>query len=518
MLIIDAAKTHSCGVLSLSGLLLLILVTACSSEGGAPSIPGAVADPSAGAPASAAGNTGAIGAGTSGGIASTAGTGSNVGAAGGSGATSVAGRGGSGAAGATATTAAGSGGQPASPMGGAPGPLAGDAAPAPVMPSEAKWNDPGQMPWVPVPDDRVAEECKLDKAMLAANNGKFPSGWAVVRYGKMCHDDTRNDRATEAYSATKTLGGVVTGIASYETRMFTKSGPRTGQLLDTDLASHWLASQSYNRQALVAHVLGMVAHNSNLAWGEKTFEYDAIGSVQINTLGTMVNAAIAQDSARLGSGIQEFTRKFLFEAIGMTDSSWSGAVYAYTWSTTLHDMARLGLLLMHRGMWGGKRVLDESWVYKMTHPSFEDANTAYGYLTWMNAPTGGTGFGDMIARDTCAPPAVWSKFPHRVSDAPDCNYGMQSCEQKFDVGTWSAQGAGGQVILGHPAFDLVIVAKDIQSVDCGPPCMWSAVRPALLAHDPMFKGNEEAFCEAYAKGDYAPDIQVPFVAPADATM
>lgn len=453
-------------------------------------------------------------------VGAVAGTNSIIRPVGGSGAIGAAGSGGSAAGGASASgsSAAGMGGRSSAPVGGARAPKAGSTATDPGVPSEAKWNDPGQMPWVPVPDDRVAEECKLDKAMLAANNNLFPSGWAVVRYGKMCHDDTRNDRPTEAYSATKTLGGLVTGIASYETRMFTKSGPRTGQLLDTDLASHWLTSQSYNRQALVAHVLGMVAHNSNLGWGQKTFQYDAVGSVQINTLGTMVNTAIAQDSARLGSGIQEFTRRFLFEAIGMTDSTWAGSVYAYTWSTTMHDMARVGLLMLHRGIWGGKRVLDESWVYKMTHPSFEDANTAFGYLTWLNARTGGTGFGDTIAKDDCAPPAVWPKYPHKVSDAPDCNYGTQSCEQKFDVGTWSAQGMGGQVILGHPGLDLVIVAKDIQGVDCGPPCMFRAVRAALVAHDPMFKGDEEAFCAAYANGNYAPDIQVPIVAPADTTM
>jgi hypothetical protein len=31
--------------------------------------------------------------------------------------------------------------------------------------------------------------------------------------------------------------------------------------------------------------------------------------------------------------------------------------------------------MVHKGMWSGKRVLDESWIYKMTHLSFEDANT-----------------------------------------------------------------------------------------------------------------------------------------------
>jgi len=397
--------------------------------------------------------------------------------------------------------------------------VAGAAGAEPLPPAEATWNDPGTMPWVPVPDDRVATECKLDKAMLASHDGMFPSGWAVVRYGKLCHDGSGSDSPTEAYSATKTLGGLVTGIASYETRMLTKAGPRTGQLLDTDLASHWLTSQSYNDEALVAHVLGMVAHNDDLSWGNKTYMYDTIGNVQINSLALMVNAAISQDASRLGANIEAFTKKFLFDALGMTGSTWTGTVYAYTWSTTLHDMARVGTLMVHRGMWSGRRVLDESWIYKMTHPSFEDANTGYGYLTWLNARVGSTGPGGDFsgtAAATCAPAVLWSEYPHPVSNAPDCNYGQESCEQEFDVGPWSAQGAGGQFIVGHPGLDLVIVAKNFASMG-GPGGMWNAVRPALVAHDPKFMGDEAAFCDAYGNGRYAPDLQTPIEAPAAMT-
>jgi hypothetical protein len=304
--------------------------------------------------------------------------------------------------------------------------------------------------------------------------------------------------------------------------MFTDSGHATGQLLDTDYASHWLMSQSYNKDALVGHVLGMEAQNTDLSYGKKTYEYDTVGSVQINSLGLMVNAAIAQDSARLGANIEAFTKKFLFEPVGMTESTWNGAVYAYTWSTTLHDMARLGVLMIHHGIWGGKRLLDESWIYKMTHPSFEDANTGYGYLTWLNARTGSTGPGGAFsgnAADTCAPACLWPKYPHPVSQAPDCNYKGMDCGQEQDVGAWSAQGLGGQFILGHPGLDLVIVAKNYTSMSGSggsPTGMWNAVRTALVALDPMYKGDEKAFCEAYANNKYAPDLQTPWVAPYDA--
>ena len=36
--------------------------------------------------------------------------------------------------------------------------------------------------------------------------------------------------------------------------------------------------------------------------------------------------------------------------------------------------------------------------------------------------------------------------------------------------------------------------------------VWNAIRPALVALDPTFAGDEEAFCEAYAAGDYAPSL------------
>jgi len=130
---------------------------------------------------------------------------------------------------------------------------------------------------------------------------------------------------------------------------------------------------------------------------------------------------------------------------------------------------------------------------------------------------------DSIARataaDTCAPAALWPKYPHPVSQAPDCNYGAMSCEQQHDVGVWSAQGAGGQFIVGHPALDLVIVAKDytpMSNAGGSPTGMWNAVRGALVALDPTFKGDEKAFCEAYANNKYAPDLQTPWQAPYDA--
>jgi hypothetical protein len=36
--------------------------------------------------------------------------------------------------------------------------------------------------------------------------------------------------------------------------------------------------------------------------------------------------------------------------------------------------------------------------------------------------------------------------------------------------------------------------------------LWEAVLPSVVAGDPVFRGDRESFCEAYARGSYAPDL------------
>jgi hypothetical protein len=90
--------------------------------------------------------------------------------------------------------------------------------------------------------------------------------------------------------------------------------------------------------------------------------------------------------------------------------------------------------------------------------------------------------GGLLA-DSCASSAVWQHYPHgQLSEAPDCTYTTHPCAQKFDVGSWSAQGLGGQLILGHPGLDMVILAKDC----CGPVLLRgddAVTRPPAAAAD-----------------------------------
>jgi len=156
----------------------------------------------------------------------------------------------------------------------------------------------------------------------------------------------------------------------------------------------------------------------------------------------------------------------------------------------------------------------------MTHPAFEDGNTGYGYLTWLNASSnhhyGGIPGAPVGLQQQpqspgpCAPVSVYPTHPHGLSDSPDCHYDAPySCAIQRDVGVWQAVGLGGQVIQGHPGLDLVVVGRDLTPLGSGPSApaiLWDALRPAVIAADPQFRNNEAAFCQAYGANTYAPDL------------
>jgi len=383
------------------------------------------------------------------------------------------------------------------------------------------WVDPGTAPWVPVPKAEVESVCKLDLAALEAAELSLNIPWVIVRYGRLCYEHYPLGEtamtAAEVYSTTKTMGGVVTGVAAYQTRDLPRTGPKTGPLSDWDRVDYWLDTFSYNQDAYVAHVLAMVGHNANLAYGQKQHSYDTTGSVQINTLSDIITAAIAQDAPRLGANLEEFWQKFLVEPLGMEVSTWSAGTpaktFGFTWTSSVRDMARVGLLIVNRGMWNGQRVLGEDWIYKMTHPAFEDGNTGYGYLTWLSAWSNHSiGFSAPVnqgANVTCAPVALWGSYPHgELSMAPDCNYeAPYACTQGLDVGVSQAVGLGGQLIQMHPGLDLVIAARNDPLQGAG---VWQALMPAVVNADPMYMGDQTAFCEAYSGNAYAPDLKAPW--------
>ncbi len=414
-------------------------------------------------------------------------------------------------------TAAAGAPSPSGTAGAAPEPVAGTGAPDPGAPMMGEWEDPGPMPWTLVPEAEAIEKCKIDVGML--RSAGLSHAFAIFRYGKLCYEQGR-DSATDVFSATKSLGGIVTASAAYLAKDVPKTGPGTGTFNDYDLASDW-GLTGYGQMQL-AYLMSMTTGSRGTSWGERSFAYDTLGTAGLNPMARVVNRALGQDPMIGVANIQAATQR-LFMKLGMSTASWGGSQYGTGSRMTLHDMGKLFTLVIHGGVYNKERLIGEDWIYRMTHPAFEDANTSYGEFMWLNHRGNATGIGGDIGSgsntrdgDPCAPAAFWKRYPHKVSDAPDCQATTAGavCEQKHDIGIYSAQGLGGQFIIGHPGLDLVLTIKNFSNMN-GPMGFWEAVRPALVAHDPMYKGDEAAFCAAYGKADYAPDLKHQIQQPPD---
>lgn len=87
----------------------------------------------------------------------------------------------------------------------------------------------------------------------------------------------------------------------------------------------------------------------------------------------------------------DYTAEWLTTRLGMTDTRWitregaGSAVNPYGLATTARDLARIGILVLSRGMWKGDRIVNDAYVREMVQPS-QQLNPSYGLLWYANRP------------------------------------------------------------------------------------------------------------------------------------
>ena len=60
---------------------------------------------------------------------------------------------------------------------------------------------------------------------------------------------------------------------------------------------------------------------------------------------------------------------------------WGGGVFIHA-----RDQARIGLMLLRRGVWGSRRIISQAWIDRMLEPC--PLHPQYGYLWWLNTGRG----------------------------------------------------------------------------------------------------------------------------------
>jgi CubicO group peptidase (beta-lactamase class C family) len=263
--------------------------------------------------------------------------------------------------------------------------------------------------------DGFADEQSLDlRAVLVVVDDRL----VAERY---YHGVTRG-RFLHLYSATKTVTGMLVGIALADGKL-TGLDETLEQALPSELSAR---AGSRLRETTLRELLSMTSGlGEELSWvdsadAERTIVEDPYfaaprGSFSYSSSGTQLVGAALEYAT--GESLLSYAGKKLFEPLGIDTEPrgqrhWGpdreteptfGWVHDgrghYRAGTGLRlrgiDMAKLGLLYLHRGEWKGRRVVPRSWIDAATRPRSEGGfpeQVPYGFLTWLPTEHGRRAF------------------------------------------------------------------------------------------------------------------------------
>jgi len=89
------------------------------------------------------------------------------------------------------------------------------------------------------------------------------------------------------------------------------------------------------------------------------------------SMGTLLAAEIIQQAS--GMPLEEFTQKYLFDPLGITNIKRGHTTTnkevintAKRIYMTPRDMAKIGKLMLQKGTWNGQQIVSESWISRAT--------------------------------------------------------------------------------------------------------------------------------------------------------
>lgn len=226
--------------------------------------------------------------------------------------------------------------------------------------------------------DETAKQPLLDYL-----ESKHTKGFIILVNGKIIIENYFNEHnATSPWywaSAGKTLTAVTTGIAEQEGFL------SINENVSTYLGTGWTNTPLAKENLITCR--NLLSMNSGLddALGDDVSPSNLHYKADAGTRWAYHNVYVKlQDVVAEATG-QTWNYYFnikLRDQIGMT-GSWiqTGDLSVY-WSTT-RSMARFGLLMLNKGKWENKIILNENYFNNATNTS-QAINQAYGYLWWLN--------------------------------------------------------------------------------------------------------------------------------------
>jgi CubicO group peptidase (beta-lactamase class C family) len=224
----------------------------------------------------------------------------------------------------------------------------------------------------------------------------------IIRNGKIvaeAYSRDRNDihQIQNIKSATKSFTGILACIA-LQNGILDSVNQRFSDIYPEYFENHQDEKEITIDQALTMRT-GLVRDNKNDGYNffmtKNTVEF-ALSSQRKYSPGTtfyytdvnpqLVSYAIQR---KYGKPLSEFAKEYLFDPLNIDEWFWQagrdGVSYgASNLNLKPRDMAKFGQLLLQKGKWGNKQIIDSAWINKATSVHVNLQGWAYGYYIWLN--------------------------------------------------------------------------------------------------------------------------------------
>lgn len=294
---------------------------------------------------------------------------------------------------------------------------------APVSVLAASPSDPDYGPTLgwrnASPESQGMDSKRLDSMLELIQRETVPlDSLTIVRHGYIVLDETyspfESDDLHELHSATKSITSALVGIALHDAQMERGETQSVQTSLLDFFSSHQIANVDQRKQAMTLE--DVLAMTSGLDWKEWEAAYESgtgnnialmIESSQdwtqyvlnrpmaadpgtaflYNSGGSHVLSAVVTQLS--GMRATDLASEQLFTPLGIYDFEWSDSPEGITvgWANLqMHpkDLARIGLLYLHRGQWDGKQIIPAKWVEASTTDHAPEPEYEYGYQWWLD--------------------------------------------------------------------------------------------------------------------------------------
>lgn len=229
-------------------------------------------------------------------------------------------------------------------------------------------------------------------SLLIINNGKIAFEQYQEPYSK--------DSLIHVNSCTKSVISLLFGV------LFQEEYSLNEEKAAIDFFPEYTIEDSLIRRIKVKHFLSMssglewkggidavdvIQMSETNDWAKYVFEREVDGppgnNFHYNSGGTQVIATLLDKQTN--NGLWSFATENLFCPLGISAFKWDRTpkgIPKAGWGLHLkiHDMGKLGYLLLQKGKWEDAQIAPEAWVSKMSHKHIvANDNYDYGYQVWI---------------------------------------------------------------------------------------------------------------------------------------